>query len=100
MNTEPTQAAFVNACRAAAARLWMHRKALHRVAVRIGFWPDGMVISATISAKNDEELSASAGSPRLIPWAEVETITEDRLVAIVDELCEPLYAALEITRPS
>ena len=92
--TELSQSAFTNACKTATERLWKHRSAMHRVAVRIGFWPDGMVISATISARNDEELAAN--TLRLIPWDEVATLSEQRLVEIVDEVCAPAYRALGI----
>lgn len=94
-----TQADFTKACRVAAERLWMHRNALHRVAVRIGFWPDGLVISAAITARTNAEMVASS-PPRTIPWDQVETITEIALVAIVDELCNPLYDALGVPRAS
>lgn len=96
-SNSPLQIDFVNACRAAAERLWHHRKNLHRVMVRIGYWPDGLIISAVIPVRSIEELHASQ-PPRVIPWSEVATITEARLIGIVDELCDPLYGALGIAK--
>jgi hypothetical protein len=92
---EPTQADFAKACRAAAERLRKHRVALDRVAVRIGYWPYGMVIHANIRARTDAELEASR-PPQVIPWDEVAMLTEERLIEIVDQHCLPLYPALGI----
>lgn len=99
-------ATFVNLCHAATDRLWMHRKALRRVAVRIGFCPDGLVISARVSRLSEDReengidtaparLSMSP-SPHTIPWDEVHTLTEEALVKIVDDYCSPLYALLGV----
>jgi hypothetical protein len=95
MMTEPTQSDFAKTCRTAAERLWKHRDALHRVSVRIGYWPEGMVIHANIRARTNAEMEASR-PPQVIPWDEVATLTEARLIEIVDEHCLPLYAALGI----
>lgn len=88
-----SQADFTKAMQAATERLWHHRKTLRRVAMKLGFWPDGLVISANITARNNDEMKAGAG-PRVIPWPELATLTEARAVEIVDELCAPLYPAL------
>jgi hypothetical protein len=95
--SEPTQADFVNACQLAADRLWMHRRKLRRAAVKIGFWPTGMVISANITARNDDEMAAAL-PPQVIPWDQVATISIEGILAIVDLVCDPLYPALGISR--
>lgn len=90
---------FIKACQAATERLFMHRKALRRVGVRLGFWPDGLVLSANITARTNAEMLASI-PPITIPWAELATTTEADMISAVDRLCNPLYETLGITRPS
>lgn len=92
--TELSQTDFTKAMQAATERLWRHRKALRRCAVRIGFWPDGMVITANLAAGHAlEELKAGV-PPRVIPWPEVATLSQAGLIGIIDSHCAPLYRAL------
>lgn len=86
------RADFIKLCRIATDRLFENRKALRRVSVRIGFWPEGMVIYAFIAARNDAELEANR--PYVIPWHDLEHIKEETLLRIVDSVCERARKAL------
>lgn len=87
--------------RVATERLFAHRQALRRVAVRIGFWPDGLVVSARLTPPHDDAAPrtlASSPPPRTIPWHQLEDISEQALIAEIDDLCGPLYVTLGVVR--
>jgi hypothetical protein len=101
---------FLGICKAATERVWVHRHALRRVAVRIGFWPDGLVISASINFEGlEQDLRASllaeqaerkgpiAPAPRTIPWDRLAVISEEELTAAVDDYFKPIYHALRVS---
>jgi hypothetical protein len=77
-----TQAEFVKDLRAAVDQLFAHRKALRRVAVRCGFWPEGLVISAALTSEKDLSLWKE-----IVPWDRLATMDAAELMAIADRVC-------------
>jgi hypothetical protein len=75
-----SQAEFLSAVRAAVERLFAHKKMLRRVAVRFGFWPDGLVISVTIPATNEAELDASRQA--IVSWESLASLDPAGLLAV------------------
>lgn len=72
--TQPITSIDLETLKAATDRIFEHRKVLRTVAVRMGFWPDGLRIAA-------------GGSPDLVPWAELATISREDLLARIDRVC-------------
>jgi hypothetical protein len=95
-----TQPDFVENLRAATERLWVHRKMLRTVAVRIGFWPvhptdsaasGGLVISARPSIDKHGNDGLKAWTQEVVPWAALATMGRDDLIATVDRVCQPSH---------
>jgi hypothetical protein len=84
---------FLKDVRAAVEHLFAHRKSLRRVAVRFQFRPEGLVISANITARNNEEMHASR--QEIITWDRLETIDPAEFIGIVDQVCEPSHDRLK-----
>lgn len=87
-----TQADFLKEVRNAVDHLFAHRKSLRRVAVRFQFWPEGLVISAAITARNKEEMKATR--QEIIPWHRLSTIDAAEFIGIIDRVCQPAHDLL------
>lgn len=79
------QAEFIDALRTATDHLFAHRKMLQRARVRIGFWPEGMVISCMVPARTEEELQANV--PEVIPWERLHTVDPSAMIEAIDRVC-------------
>ena len=89
------QAEFIDNMREVTELLFAHRKFLRRIKVRLAFWPEGLVIGCTISARSNQE--TLAGRQQIVPWAELKTIDPAVLIAIVDRVCQPAHDVLGTT---
>jgi hypothetical protein len=86
------QSEFIKDIRAAVEHLFAHRKTLGRVAVRFAFWPDGLVISFNITARNREELTATR--QEIVSWDRLASVDPAEFMGIVDRVCQPAHDLL------
>jgi hypothetical protein len=73
------QVEFIRSVRTAVERLFAHRQMLRHVAVRFQFWPDGLVIGASVALDADNAIALSRRE--IIPWKKLETLDPAELVA-------------------
>lgn len=90
------QTEFLKDVRAAVDHLFAHRRMLRKVSVRIGFWPEGMVISARLSMDVFGEGCevVDSGHIETISWERLEVIDAAELIGIIDKLCAPAHELL------
>lgn len=93
---------FLKDMRAAVEQLFAHRKAMRRVAVRFGFYPESLLISASVTLQSDDchesearrEAILNASQQQMIPWDLLDTIDPAEFIAIVDRVCQPAHDVL------
>ena len=86
------QAEFIDGMRIVTERLFAHCKVLRRVRVHLAFWPSGLVIGCTITARTDEE--TLAWREEIVPWDTLKITDPAELIAIVDRVCQPSHDLL------
>jgi len=81
---------------AATERAFLHRKITRRLVIKVGFWPDGLCLRATIPARTQEELERIP-PPVVIPWAEIASVAP-KLPTMLDDMVAKLEGPRE-SRP-
>ena len=80
---------LIEAMKAATERAFAHRKLHLNLNVRVGFWPDGLVIRAIISAIEDADLEKRPPQVRVIAWADIATSSSKKAPRVVGRMSAP-----------